>query len=338
MRYQNLIIALYFLRSVSIVAQETVNDHLSKNNLLLKSGKYLNYSVKILADSPTFINSERKMIDGTYWEKFSDINIPRFITVLSSIFGVGAVTQKKQSEFWYTKETAKFHSVDFYLDFQRYKQMDKLGHFTDAYFVSDLTSKAYRWSGVSGESSVWFGALTGWLWTLQIEFFDAHSPRWGWSWGDILANTVGAGFFIVQQFNNDILGGIQPKYSYHLSNEWDKYGNKTSGRNLVQDYSGMTFWITINPHHYFSDSWKQKYPEWLAPLGIAVGFGVNNVIFDSLHGEREIYIGLDIDLRKIPIGDDIGIIKFIKSELNFIRLPLPAIRITPTGIWYGLYF
>ena len=44
------------------------------------------------------------------------------------------------------------------------------------------------------------------------------------------------------------------------------------------------------------------------------------------------------NLRKIPMGNDAGILKFLKSELNFIRIPLPAVRITPSGIWYGLYF
>ena len=297
---------------------------------------FYNYTNSILtADS---MKHDYLMIDGTYWRTYSDINIPRFAAVLGSMVLIDAIVQKKQSEYWYTKETTKFHSVDFSLDFDRYKQMDKLGHFTDAYFVSDLTAKAYRWSGVSGSSSVWLGALTGWLWTLQIEFYDAHSPKWGWSWGDILANTIGSGFFVLQQFNYDMLGGIQPKFSYHLSEEWEKYGSNKFGNNLILDYSGMTFWITVNPHHYFPESWKKEFSEWLAPLGIAFGFGVNGVIFNSLEGERELYIGLDIDLRKIPLGDDSGLLKFLKSEFNFIRLPLPAVRITPSGVWYGLYF
>jgi len=278
------------------------------------------------------------LIDGTIWMQNYDLSASRFTGLLGAMALSDFLIQKKQSEYWYTKKTVKFHSVDFIQDFKRYKQMDKLGHFTDTYFVSDLTSKAYRWAGLTGESSVWFGALTGWLWTLQIELYDAHSPSWGWSWGDIFANTVGSGFFILQQFNYDLLGGIHPKFSYHLSEEWEKYGSGKTGYNLVQDYAGMTFWIAVNPHHYFPESWKKDYPDWLVPLGIAIGFGVNGVIFNSLEGEREIYIGLDIDMRKINAGNDSGIIRFLKSELNFIRLPLPAVCITPSGVWYGLYF
>jgi len=322
----------------SLIYSQSIDFHQTDNTQFVSSEKSLQQLKEVKENGLALLNSERQMIDGISWNTYSDIDPPRLIGVLGTMLLTDYIVQKKQSEYWYTKETVKFHTTDFFQDLKRYKQMDKLGHFTDSYFVSDLTSKAYRWSGMSGESSVWFGALTGWLWTLQIEFFDAHSPKWGWSWGDILANTIGSGFFVLQQFNYDLFGGITPKYSYHLSEEWDKFGNKKPGAQFIQDYSGITFWITINPHHYFPDSWKDDYPEWLAPLGLAFGFGVNNVIFNSLEGERELFIGLDIDIRKIPLGDDIGIIKFIKSELNFIRIPLPAVRITPGGVWYGLYF
>ncbi len=42
--------------------------------------------------------------------------------------------------------------------------------------------------------------------------------------------------------------------------------------------------------------------------------------------------------ENLSVGDDIGIIRFLKTELNIIRLPLPAVKITPNGVWYGLYF
>jgi hypothetical protein len=338
MKLQQLIILTWICLSANSHTQSNEAEHSTNTDKTIDSKTSLSYKNKTAADNPVFISGEMQMIDGTYWKTYSDINVPRLAIVLGSMILIDAIVQKRQTEIWYTKETTKFHTTDFFQDLKRYKQMDKLGHFTDAYFVSDLTSKAFRWSGLSGTSSVWLGALTGWLWTLQIEFYDAHSPRWGWSWGDILANTLGSSFFVLQQFNYELFGGIIPKYSYNLSEEWDKYGNKRTGANLIQDYSGMTFWITINPHHYFPDSWKKTYPVWLALLGIAFGFGVNNTIFDSLKGERELYIGLDIDLRKIPIGDSIGFLQFLKSEFNFIRLPLPAVRITPGGIWYGIYF
>ena len=100
----------------------------------------------------------------------------------------------------------------------------------------------------------------------------------------------------------------------------------------------MTFWLAINPHHYFPDSWKRDYPKWLAPLGVAIGYGAEGIAPAPQYGRPEWFVGLDLDLRKIDFGNESDLFKFIKSELNFIRLPMPTIRLTPTGIWYGIYF
>jgi hypothetical protein len=221
---------------------------------------------------------------------------------------------------------------------QKWQYMDKIGHFFDAYFVSDLTSKMYRWSGLSGNSSVWYGALTGWLWTLQIEISDGFMEEWGFSWGDLLANTLGAGFFVLQQFNYDLLGGIHPKISWHKSEAWkqDRYYRDPGG--FIEDYEGMTFWLGVNFHHYVPNKWKEDYPKWLAPLGIAFGYGAKGIAGNPWGGRNEFFVGMDIDLRKIPFLDDWDVFRFVKSELNFIRLPLPTIRISQSGVWYGFYF
>ena len=41
--------------------------------------------------------------------------------------------------------------------------------------------------------------------------------NWGWSWGDFIFNVLGSGFFVLQQYFYDELGGIQPKFSWHKS-------------------------------------------------------------------------------------------------------------------------
>ena len=162
--------------------------------------------------------------------------------------------------------------------------------------------------------------------------------EWGFSWGDILANSLGAGFFVLQQFNYDLLGGIHPKVSWHKSEAWkeDRYYRDPGG--LIEDYEGITFWLTVNFHHYVPDRLKEGYPKWLAPLGIAFGYSAKGIAGNPWGGKKEFFIGIDIDLRKVPFLDDWGLFRFIKSELNFLRLPLPTIRISQSGVWYGFYF
>ena len=291
-----------------------------------------------IASQPTFINSERPLIDGTSWKEYPDINYFRLSSMIGIIGVTNAVAYMYQRNVWYTEETTVFHSLEFINDWNKYQQMDKFGHFTDAYFTSDLTGKIYRWSGMSGNTSVWVGALTGWAWMLEIELSDAFMSEWGFSWGDMLANTAGSAFYVLQQFNYDALGGIHPKFSWHKSEAWKENRYHKDPQALIEDYEGMTFWLTINPHHYFPDSWKKNYSEWLAPLGLAFGVSAKDIAYYPWGGYKEYFIGLDIDLRKLPIWDDWNIFKFMKSEINFLRLPLPTIRFSPNGTWFGFYF
>ena len=291
-----------------------------------------------LASQPIFVNSERPLIDGTIWRTNSDVNYLRLTSMLGAIAVVNTVAYTYQRKVWYTEETTVFHSLEFLNDWNKYQQMDKFGHFTDAYITSDFSAKIYRWSGLSGNSSVWFGALTGWIWMLEIEVSDAFMAEWGFSWGDMLANSAGSAFFILQQFNYDALGGIQPKISWHKSEAWKEMRYHKDPQALIEDYEGMTFWLTVNPHHYFPESWKKSYPEWLAPLGLAIGVSAKDIGAYPWAGYKEYFIGLDVDLKKLPIWEDSNLLKFIMSEVNFLRLPLPTIRFSSQGTWFGFYF
>ena len=317
----------------SLLLAEEISPLLSDYSII-----QLEKSKPEIASQPTFINSERPLIDGTTWRTNSDINYLRLSSMIGVMATANTVAYLYQRKVWYTQETTVFHSLEFINDWNKYQQMDKFGHFEDAYFTSDLAGKIYRWSGFSGNTSVWLGALSGWFWMLEIEVSDAFMAEWGFSWGDMLANTLGSAFYVLQQHNYDALGGIHPKFSWHTSEAWkeDKYNKDPQA--FFEDYEGMTFWLTVNPHHYFPESWKKDYPQWLAPLGLAFGVGAKEIARYPWGGYKEYFIGLDVDLRKLPIWDDWGFFKFVKSEVNFLRLPLPTIRFSPSGTWIGFYF
>jgi len=242
------------------------------------------------AKGSVFVNEERQMIDGTYWRTNTDLNYARMLTIVGGVLAVDLIGYFYQRNVWDTQPTTKFHTVNFSKDMRSWQFMDKIGHFTDAYFASDLTSKLYRWAGVSGTGSVWYGALTGFLWTLQIEISDGFMEEWGWSWGDFIFNTLGSGFFVLQQYFYDELGGIQPKFSWHKSDAWKekKYYKEVTA--LIEDYEGMTFWLAVNPHHYFPKSWKKNYPDWLAPLGIALGYSAKKIASNIRGGYNEVFL------------------------------------------------
>ncbi|MDO8550099.1 MAG: DUF2279 domain-containing protein [Ignavibacteria bacterium] len=276
--------------------------------------------------------------DGTTWRYKSEFDQAKLIGMASVVLTIDAIGYSRLKELWYDWPTTKFHSINFSDDFEKYKWMDKYGHFLHAYFASGLFSKGYRWAGMSGENSILYGSLSGWLWMLQIEIADGFFEQWGFSWGDLIANTVGAGFSALQQIYPETLGGIQPKISYHISDALKERKYNNGAKSIIDDYEGMTFWLGVNAYHYMPENIQKNYPEWLKPFGLAIGHSAKGIANSPQGGEREIFIGLDYDLRKLPLGDESSLIRFLKNELNIIRLPLPAVKITPHGVWYGLYF
>lgn len=329
--------SIKYLFNYSTASSITLSDNIpvTFSNKLIDPSKKPDQA---MASQPIFINSERSLPDGTNWKKYSDVDYLRLSSMIGVMVAANITAYTYQRKVWYTEKTSPFHTMNFMYDWNKYQQMDKFGHFMDAYFTSDLSGKIYRWSGISGESSVWFGALTGWLWMLEIEVSDAFMAEWGFSWGDLVANTAGSAFYVLQQFNYDALGGINPKFSWHKSEAWKEMRYNKDPKALIEDYEGMTFWITVNPHHYFPDSWKKSYPGWLAPLGMAFGVSAKDIGIYPWGGYKEYFVGLDVDLRKLPIWGDSGLMKFIVSEVNFLRMPMPTIRFSSQGTWFGFYF
>lgn len=275
--------------------------------------------------------------DGTVWRTHSDINKKRLYSVFGAMAVADIIGYFRLKELQYDAPTTTFHFTDFSEDIRKNKQMDKYGHIFDGYFSTHLISKAYRWSGMSARKSIYYGGLTGWLLFLQVEMADAFFEDWGFSTGDLMGNTIGAGFATFQQLNPDPWQGVRLKISY-LPSEAHQQGLYSSvSSSKLDDYEGRTHWISFTIYDFLPEKWQQDYPVWLKPLAISVGQSVKGIATDVWGGTREVFIGLDIDFNKIPTGRS-NLLKALKGELNLIRLPLPAVKITPETTWYGFYF
>jgi hypothetical protein len=286
---------------------------------------------------PKFVPYKHSMDDGTAWVTTSQVKFHRLLVVLGGFAVFDAMGFKKIADLQYTTETSKFHFHDPGRDIREYKQMDKIGHVVEAYYMSHLTSKIYRWSGFSAPTSIWLGSLTGFIWMLQIEITDGFYKAWGFSLYDLTANIMGCGYSALQQFYPEYLKGIRFKVSYSPSQAYKKDLYSTVSKSFLDDYEGFTWWLTINIYDVLPRSWKDDYPGWLRPWGLGIGHGVKDIATDVFNGEREIFIGLDFDLTKIPTGQS-NFLKFWKDEFNAVRLPLPAVRLYPRTVWFGFYF
>lgn len=252
-----------------------------------------------------------------------------------SIVGAGMLGTFTAMNIYYNNTwwKDKVHYFKFAEDGYYARNVDKASHVYTANVFTELTAALYEWSGISPGKSLLWGAITAMAYETYIEINDGLSPNWGFDWGDMAANFTGALYPVFQRMV-PALQDINVKWSFKP--EWLK-GKLQNKDDLLDDYTNMTFWLSVNPEMFFSKSVTQRkwYPSFLA---IALGVSIKNAshVNGSTNAYREWFISLDYDIRKLPGNSDF--MKKFKKILNFYHFPAPAIKFSPNGVWYGLYF
>jgi hypothetical protein len=254
------------------------------------------------------------------------------------------------SQAWYKDEDrTSFHTFN---DSKEWLQVDKIGHGWAAYNAGRVTAGMWKWAGMSKKKAAWIGGLTSSAYLIGVEFMDAYSAKWGWSWSDIGANFVGSGLFIGQE----LLWGeqrIQYKFSFHrnsynepvLEQRADDLFGKSWYERMLKDYNAQTYWFSANLKSFLPES---NLPAW---LNVAVGYGAdgmfggfenlwidqlgNDVIRNDIPRKRQFYLSPDIDFTKIKTKS-----KFLKTTffvLNSFKFPAPALMLDSKGKMKGYF-
>lgn len=248
---------------------------------------------------------------------------------------------------WYADyPQSNFH---FYNDNGEWMQMDKIGHGVTSYLVGSFGYEMLRDAGLDEKRSIWLGGTLGLAFLTTVEVFDGFSSEWGFSWGDMAANTLGAGLFIGQQFLWHEQR-ITLKYSFHTT-EFADYRPDVLGSNFLQqtikDYNGQTYWASFNFKSLFLNK-ESKFPTW---LNFAFGYGAtgmtggyenalehNGKPIPYYDRKRQFYFSLDVDFTKIPTNNKV--LKYTFKVLNIFKLPFPTIEYNTGGdwVWHWIYF
>jgi len=254
---------------------------------------------------------------------------------------------------WYDDDSkTSFHTFD---DSNEWLQVDKFGHAWTAYTTGRITTRLWEWAGLPHKKAVWVGGLSGFIYLTGIEFLDAYSDKWGWSWGDIVANITGSGLFMAQELIWKEQR-LQYKFSFHRNTYSDPmleeradslYGDSFYER-MLKDYNAQTYWLSANIKSFFPNS---NWPSWLT---IAVGYGAdgmfggfenkwtdesgNEVTRYDIPRVRQFYLAPDVDFTKIKTRS-----KFLRTTfelLNSFKFPAPTIMIDSKGKFkaYAIYF
>ncbi len=233
-------------------------------------------------------------------------------------------------ETWWKDGTTAFHFDDG-PDLRYARNLDKAAHFYGGLIGSDLFYGALRWTGMSKTTSLYTGAAFGTFVQFAIEFKDGFSPRWGWSWQDVAWGTVGSWYPLARHYW-PFLKNVDFKWSYWRRS--DRYFQVKQTGTWNDDYVNQTYWMSVKVNNLLPESVEPYWPDFLA---VALGVGIDDD-YDGLGGGNiEIYLSLDYDLPRIfPSSSPLW--EAVKHYLNYIHFPAPAVRLTPTAIWYGFYF
>jgi Predicted periplasmic lipoprotein (DUF2279) len=280
---------------------------------------------------------------NSLFEPSDSFNKKRFNSILitGAVGYTGAVLVL--NKVWYSDyPQSSFHLFD---DLGEWENMDKYGHVLSAYVETKWAYGAYRWAGVKNRRAAWLGMLTGTVLQSTLEVMDGFSEQWGFSLGDMTANTAGCALFGLQQaawdeqrillkvsnfpksYSKDIIAGT----TLSENSEAKRLYGDNYALTFFKDYNAINWWLSANPRSFMKNS---DFPSW---LNIAFGHSAENVFgaygnpagFPSRY--RQYFLSFDIDLTKIKTKN-----KFLKSllgTLNFIKIPAPTLEYNSQGKW-----
>ncbi len=242
------------------------------------------------------------------------------------------------SVLWYGNEPRQ--KFTFFNDNQQWQQMDKLGHIYTSYHLSQTNSILLQNAGMEKKKALLWSGVASTAMMLPIEIMDGYSADYGFSWGDALANTIGA-FLPLQQliWENNY---FHPKYSFSPSSYAELRPNAL-GSNFseqwLKDYNGQTYWLSTNLNLL---SKNDVFPGWLA---FSVGYSGREMLYgdptenklNGFNGQRQLLLSMDIDFSKF--STDKKWLKPILYIANLVKVPFPTLEIRGNQLYFHpLYF
>ncbi len=277
--------------------------------------------------SPIFLRNE---IDSDSIVNNSGINCTRLVLVGGALVTTMTAVHIYQQNGWWKDNRAPFHFKE---DLIYGLSVDKIGHFYGADIISYMVRKSLLWANLSDNQALWIGAGGGLLFQTFTEMEDGFSA-WGFDRVDWLCNLGGA-LWAPARHHIPFLKTFDIKMSYHPS---DLLGNpggigfKGQKHLIIDDYEGQTFWLSMKIEDILPQTLRSTWPDFLC---LTLGYGARGVATPDPY--RVYFIAPDIDFTRL-IPQSTSFLKTLGEALNFIHPPLPALRIYPTSIWYGIYF
>ncbi len=288
----------------------------------------LNFFLFFLWGIGSQLSSAQGSIDS-FLKPSDTLNLKRQNTLIVTETVLAAGTLISLNQLWYADyPRSGFHFIN---DNSEWLQMDKLGHFYSSYQLGRFGAEMLDWSGASKKDQMIYGAGLGFVFLTAVEVMDGFSSEWGASSGDVIANASGTALYVSQElFWKE--QRIIPKFSFHKTHfaaiRPNVLGTSTM-QQILKDYNGQTYWLSINLYSFFKGS---KIPKW---LNLAFGYGADGMVYGDYKNAdlfleqnperiRQFYMSFDVDLTKIDTKSHL--LKTFFSVFNTLKIPAPTIE------------
>ena len=235
-----------------------------------------------------------------------------------------------QQSGWWKNNRAPFH---FQEDLKYGLHVDKLGHMYGGTVLTFVLDRSLRWANFSDDAALMWGATGALLFQTYVEIEDGFST-WGFDRVDFASDVMGS-VYPVAQYHVPFLRNFNFKFSYHpsnLINEPGGVGFKGQKHIMFDDYEGQTIWLSLRVKDLLPEPVASYWPGWLC---LAAGYGARNIATSNPY--RVYFVGLDLDMTRV-IPRDTAFLRLLGDALNFIHMPMPAVKVSPNAVWYMLYF
>ncbi|MEO7648766.1 MAG: DUF2279 domain-containing protein [Gemmatimonadaceae bacterium] len=269
-------------------------------------------------ESPTYRAASRTAAAGTF-------------------VGAQAVLWRYFENAWWSGERSDgfFFNADWD---EVFRDQDKFGHILGGYHLTRIGAGVLRNACMSPNKSIALAAIYATLFQLQIELWDAKFEKYGFSYPDLLANTAGMAYSVAQE-KYPSLKRIKPTISYTRSAAMrarDAGRLPDSEVRQSLDYSGQTYWVSAEVDPFLPAEARRYWPDALRfSIGHSITDWIDPQTGQSKRAQRKILLSLDLDASKLPGEHPIW--RTVKNTLSYIRLPAPALQITPSFDAIGWY-
>ena len=227
--------------------------------------------------------------------------------IYTNLIGAGVV-MAWGTAFWdYFTITPVIKNEGWFEKDSKYGGADKLGHMYSTYLWSLGFTSLYEYWGMKENDAILYGPLTSWTFQFLMEVGDSFSESQGFSYEDVVMNTVGAAFYYVREKYPEVKRKVDLRLEY--------IPDFKSDVDIFTQYNSMKYLFALKFSGFDSmEDTVMKYFE------LQLGYYSRGYQDDKNYNstERVTYIGLGLNASEVL--KSMGWTKTSKI-LNYYQLP-----------------